>query len=97
MVRAAVRQNLLWRPGDLRLHFGIVEALSGAGRRRGQDAGTAVCPGSRGEPARRRDEHQLRRETVALYCRSSALGGGGLPFMQGPSCAVTQASAEACV
>src|SRR5207245_943772 len=65
MARAAVRQNLLRRPGDLRLHFGIVGALPGAGRRRGKNAGTAVRPCSRGEPARRRDEHPLRRKTVA--------------------------------
>src|SRR5438034_8708821 len=64
MVRAAIRQNLLRRPGDLRLHFGIVEALPGAGRRRVKNAGAAVRPCSRREPARRRDEHQLRRKSL---------------------------------
>ena len=68
------RLAVLRQRGRLRLHPRIAETLSGATGRRGQNARTEAGECARHQFPRRRDGHQLRRETD-LIGRSRRLPG----------------------
>ena len=63
MRRAAAGLDFLRQRGRLRLHPRIAETISGAAGRRGQNARTEAGERARHQFPRRRDGHQLRRET----------------------------------